>query len=907
MTGATRRNSDPLSEAESTPIAVMDRALTLQSAAGATHTEVLRRLGSSEDGLTADQANERLTSIGPNAIRGHRARPWRVLGRQLKSPILILLFVTALVSAVFGDATNSAIIGVILIASVGLSFVNEFRAERAADALHDQIRHQAVVMRDGRRTSIDVVDVVPGDLVLLSVGSVVPADLRLVGCTDLQCDESIVTGESMPVEKDAARVIPDAGLADRANCALMGSIVHSGSGSGVVVQTGGNTEFGRVALGLTAEQPPTAFQRGLTRFSVLLLEVAIALTTLIFVANVILQRPILESLLFSLAIAVGITPQLLPAVVSTSLATGSRSLAKKKVLVKRLVCIEDLGDLDLLVTDKTGTLTEGRISFIEAVPAADGQDAREVLRLGLIATEVEDTHGSVSLIGLNALDAALWESAGAQEANFLRANRLGVIPFDHDRRMTSVLFADADGRRRLASKGAPEDILTRCVQPPPQAEGTLDRLYRSGARVVAVAVRDIDALAITGDDEHDLTLIGFLTFLDRPKADARASLSTLGGLGIAVKIATGDSALVAETVCAELGMTSGGTLTGQQIEALDDAGLRAAARSATIFARVSPEQKARIITLLRESGQAVAFLGDGVNDALALHTADIGISVDSGADVAKDAADVILLEKDLGVLAEGVVEGRRIFANTIKYVLMGTSSNFGNMFSASIASLALSFLPMLPGQILLNNLLYDTGQLAIPTDRVDSEQLRAPAHWDIAYIRRFMLLFGPISSVFDFITFGLMLVVFHAAPAEFRSGWFIESIATQTLIIFVIRTHEVPFLRSRPSRTLTIASLAVVAVGAWLPFSPLADVLGFAPLPAPFFLALLAMVIAYLALVELAKIWFNAQQARRAVTAPPRRRGYRHMVARRASRFTSRSPRNTAGIEELTDTARQQA
>jgi Mg2+-importing ATPase len=416
----------------------------------------------------------------------------------------------------------------------------------------------------------------------------------------------------------------------------------------------------------------------------------------------------------------------------------------------------------------------------------------------------------------------------------------------------------------------------------------LDQEYAAGARVVAVAHRDASGQSrLTASDERGLTLDGFLVFRDPPKDDARSSLDKLARLGIEVKIATGDSAVVAEKVLHDLGVDSQGTLTGTDIDGMDDDTLRTAAPATTVFARVSPEQKARVIGALRHTGRAVAFLGDGVNDALALHQADIGISVDSAADVAKDAADVLLLDKDLGVLAEGVTEGRRIFANTIKYVLMGTSSNFGNMFSASVASVALSFLPMLPGQILLNNLLYDVGQLAIPGDRVDKEQLLAPSHWNIGYIRRFMFLFGPISSIFDFATFGLMLVVFHAGPPEFRAGWFIESLATQTLIIFAIRTRRVPFLRSRPSLTLTLAALGVVAVGVWLPYSPVSTVLGFTALPVPFFLALVAMIVTYLLLVEVAKRWFFSRAAQTAAhtVPPPRSRGTVHRVRRRASRF----------------------
>jgi Mg2+-importing ATPase len=852
--------------------------------------QVLDRLGSGSAGLDSGEAAKRLAELGPNAVRTHQASGWSVLGRQLGSPILILLAVTAGLSLFLGDATNSIVIGVILLVSVGLGFTNEFRAERAAEALHSRVTHLAAVLRDGTVNEVGVTALVPGDVVHLAIGAIVPADLRLLTAKDLLCDESILTGESLPVSKDPAPVRGTAALADLTSCLFMGTVIQSGSCTGVVVATGGRAEFGRIALGLGERQPQTEFQLGLKRFSFLLLQVAIILTTLIFVANLLLQRPIIESLLFSLAIAVGITPQLLPAVVSTSLATGTRQLAKRKVLVKRLVCIEDLGDMDVLVTDKTGTLTEGRISFTAALPARDGMAPDALFTLGLLATEADYGEAKVSTAGLNPLDAALWASADAARFQPDRYERLDVIDFDHLRRRTSVLVSEAGGPARLVTKGSPEDVLALCGDTPAEVQAMLDEQFNAGSRVVAVASRQADGLTgIQPSDERDLVLAGFLVFLDRPKANARASLDQLEALGITVKIATGDNAKVAEKVCEELGVLSGGTLTGAEVEAFPDAELARAAREASIFARVSPEQKARIIRLLRQSGGSVGFMGDGVNDALALHAADIGISVDSATDVAKDAADVVLLDKDLAVLAEGVMEGRRIFANTIKYVLMGTSSNFGNMFSAATASVVLSFLPMLPGQILLNNLLYDSGQLAIPGDRVDKEQLLAPSHWNIAFIRRFMILFGPISSLFDFATFALMLFAFHAVPGEFRAGWFIESIATQTLIIFAIRTRRVPFLRSLPSAGLLGASLGVVALGIFLPLSPLAGVLGFDPLPTPFFLALLGMIVVYLVMVEFAKSWFFARAAQQPPVRPvivPRRHPTHH-ISRRAARFST--------------------
>ncbi|MCB5291360.1 magnesium-translocating P-type ATPase [Arthrobacter sp. SO3] len=856
--------------------------------------EVAAQLGSGVQGLSSSEAARRLLELGPNALRTHQASGWAVLGRQLRSPILILLLVTAGLSLFLGDATNSIVIGVILLVSVGLGFSNEYRAERAAEALHSRVTHRAVVVRDGTAQETDVTALVPGDVVHLAIGAIIPADMRLLTAKDLLCDESILTGESMPVSKDPAPVPGAAALGDLTSCLFMGTVIQAGNCTGVVVATGGRAEFGRIALGLGERQPQTEFQLGLQRFSYLLLQVAIGLTSLIFIANLVLQRPVLESLLFSLAIAVGITPQLLPAIVSTSLATGTRQLAKRKVLVKRLVCIEDLGDMDVLVTDKTGTLTEGRISFTAALPAAPGISAGELLTLGLLATEADYAESKGSPVGLNPLDAALWASAGAAAFQPARYERLDVIDFDHLRRRTSVLVSDAGAAARIVTKGSPEDVLALCGDTPASVQAMLDEEFDAGSRVVAVATRPADGLTAIGPpDEKDLVLAGFLIFLDRPKATARASLDRLAELGITVKIATGDNAKVAEKVCDELGVLSGGTLTGAEVEVMSDPELAAAAREASIFARVSPEQKARIIRLLRQSGGSVGFMGDGVNDALALHAADIGISVDSATDVAKDAADVVLLDKDLGVLAEGVMEGRRIFANTIKYVLMGTSSNFGNMFSAATASVVLSFLPMLPGQILLNNLLYDAGQLAIPGDRVDKEQLVAPSHWDIGFIRRFMFLFGPISSLFDFATFALMLFVFDAVPGEFRAGWFIESIVTQTLIIFVIRTRRVPFFRSRPSVGLVGASLAVVALGVYLPLSPLAGVLGFDPLPVPFFLALLGMAAVYLVLVELAKLWFYSRATQQPVLPKPagvRRRGRAHHISRRAARFSTATP-----------------
>ncbi|MFC4944986.1 magnesium-translocating P-type ATPase [Pseudonocardia sp. GCM10023141] len=852
--------------------------MTAADAAARGATDVLTALATGPTGLSTTDVTARRAAVGPNAVRSHHARPLAVLGRQLRSALLVLLLVTAAVSYLLGERTDAVIIGVILAASVGLGFVNEYRAERAAEALHTAVRYRVVVLRDAVPVEVAVTDLVPGDVVRLAMGEVVPADLRLLETTGLECNESVLTGETAAAAKDPAPVAPGAELAELSSCALMGTVVQAGSGTGVVVATGARTAFGRIAVGLGERQPETEFQVGLRRYSMLLLYVALVLSAFILATNVLLARPLLDALLFSLAIAVGITPQLLPAVVSMSLATGSRRLARHKVLVKRLVCIEDLGDMDVLVTDKTGTLTEGSVSFSAALDAA-GAPSDEVFRKGLLATESEG-------VGGNPLDAALWAAAATPAP---AGRRIGTLPFDHDRRMVSVLIDEPSGGPLLVVKGAPETVLARCTEVPPAAAATLRSLFADGSRVIAVASRSLPATRSPApDDEHDLTLDGFLVFLDRPKADAGDALRRLAALGIAVKVATGDNALVAEKVCAELGLVSGGTLVGTDIEAMDDEHLTAAAETATIFARVAPEQKARIIRLLRTRGRDVGFLGDGVNDALALHAADIGISVDTATDVAKDAADVLLLEKDLGVLAGGVAEGRRTFANTIKYVLMGTSSNFGNMFSAAGAAAILPFLPMLPSQILLTNLLYDAGQLSIPTDNVDDAQMRAPSHWDLHMIRRFMLFFGPVSSLFDFLTFGIMLGALHAGPDLFRSGWFVESLATQTLVIFAIRTRRVPFLRSRPSTPLTCATLAVVAVGVALPFTPLAGVLGFQPLPPAFLAVLAGLIVVYLILIEVAKTLFYSERV--APVPDRRRRDTTHRIHRRASRFSHRGP-----------------
>ena len=845
--------------------------------------DVLASLASRSAGLSAAEALQRLHEVGPNTLRSHGARPLAVVARQLRNPLLLLLLAAALTSAVVGERTDALIIFSISGLSIGLGFLNEYRSERAVEALHSQLRHTALVLRDEQPVRVDVVELVPGDVVRLGVGDVVPADLRLLEANGLECDEGVLTGESLPAEKQCAPDERRSSPLDLRSCAFMGTVVRSGNGLGVVVETASRTAFGRIAVRLGDRQPQTAFQIGLRSFSLLLVRVTAVLATTILVVNLALGRGVLASVLFALAIAVGLTPQLLPAIVTVSLSTGARRLAERAVIVKRLVAIEDLGNIEVLFTDKTGTLTEGRISFAAALDVT-GAESSDVLRLGLLCNDAVVSDGKV--VGGNPLDEALWVAQAANTVDLAGTKRLASRPFDYERRLASVLVDDG-GTRTVIVKGAPEVLLGRC-RIDSRAKAVLDRQFAGGSRVVAVASRPAGGQTTLAEgDESELALAGFLCFLDRPKADAAEALARLRALDVQVKVITGDNARVAAKVCADLGLEVRGTLNGSELDRLDDGQLAAALPETTIFARVTPEQKSRVINAQRALGATVGFLGDGVNDAVALHDADVGISVETATDVARDAADIVLVAKDLDILATGVGEGRRIFANTIKYVLMGTSSNFGNMFSAGGASLFLSFLPMLPTQILLNNLLYDVSEMTIPTDRVDEEQLRRPSHWDTRLIRRFMLFFGPISSLFDFATFGIMLWVFDAHATLFRSGWFVESLATQSLVIFAIRTRRVPFFRSRPSVPLAVSTFVVVAIGVALPFSPLARTLGFRHLPGAFLATVALMVVTYLVLIELGKRRFYRRQPLGPPLArprPPRQRRVHH----RASRWSTR-------------------
>jgi P-type Mg2+ transporter len=859
--------------------------LELSEAARRPVDEVLELLDSAPTGLSSDEVARRRESCGPNALRSHGARPLAVLARQFRNPLLLLLLAAALTSILVGEGTDALIIFLISALSIGLGFFNEYRSERAVEALHSRLRHATIVRRDGTDRALDVTELVPGDVMRLRVGDVVPADLRLLEADELQCDEAVLTGEPLPADKQAGPIAETDSALDLPSCAFMGTVVRSGAGTGVAVATGSRTAFGKIALKLGERQPQTAFQLGLHDFSLLLVRVTAVLAGSILLINVALGRSLLDSALFALAIAVGLTPQLLPAIVTVSLSTGAKRLAEQSVIVKRLVAIEDLGNIDVFFTDKTGTLTEGRIIFSAAIDDT-GAPSAEVLRLGLLCNDAVVSGGTV--VSGNPLDQALWEASEAKTLGPDGRRRIAARPFDYERRLGTALVEELDGNRTVVVKGAPEVVLGLCRDVPEQAISLLDAEFSAGSRVVAVAVRQpAHDDGLSAEDEHDLRLAGFLTFVDRPKDGAADALARLLELEVEVKLITGDNDRVAAKVCSDLGLAVLGTLAGSELDRLDDRQLADVLPNTTIFSRVTPEQKSRVIKAQRALGSTVGFMGDGVNDAIALHDADVGISVERATDVARDAADVVLLDKDLGILAAGVVEGRRIFANTIKYVLMGTSSNFGNMFSAGSASLFLSFLPMLPTQILLNNLLYDVSEMTIPSDHVDAEQLRRPSNWDTRLIRRFMAFFGPISSIFDFATFAILLLVFDADADLFRSGWFVESLATQSLAIFAIRTHRVPFYRSRPSILLTMSTLGCVAIGVALPFSPLAGPLGFTALPVGLVAVLAGMIPLYLLLLELGKLVFY-RYGTAAPEAPIARRGQRRQrrVLRRASRWT---------------------
>ena len=824
--------------------------------------ELERQLGASSNGLNSTEAAARLLRHGANTLDSRQKYSFllKVLSR-FRNPLVLILLVAAVISGFTGDVASLVIISTMVLLSVLLDSVQEYRAEQAAEQLKVSVALKEQVLRDGREITIRADQLVLGDVVLLAAGDMVPADGRLLEARDFFVNEGLLTGESYPTEKHvAAEGTANVDVAQAANAAFMGTSVVSGSAKLLLCATGNATQLGEISATLRHTPPPAALERGVYEFGILIVRLTVLLVLFVLLVNTFFHRPLLESFLFALALAVGLTPELLPMIVSVTLARGAMRMAKQKVIVKRLAAIHDLGSMDVLCTDKTGTLTEAKIALIRHITLS-GADSERVLELAWLNSHFES--------GLRSpLDAAILEHASSIPAGW---KKIDEVPFDFERRRVSVLL-EHGGRRILVIKGAPEDVLKLSsryellgendTQPfdaaaLARANTQFQTLCEEGFRVLGIAWREEPASQthVVVADEHDFVFAGYAAFLDPPKASAGEAIAALERSGVGIKIITGDNERVTQYVCTQLDIPIEGLLTGTELAALSEEALSARIEETNLFCRVNPSQKNRIILALKRRGHVVGYLGDGINDAPSLHTADVGISVDGAVDVAKDAADIILLEHDLEVVERGVREGRRTFGNIMKYIMMGTSSNFGNMFSMAGASLILPFLPMLPIQVLLNNFLYDLSEVPIPMDDVDDELLAQPRHWDIKFIRNFMLVLGSVSSIFDFLTFGLLLWVFNATETLFQTGWFMESLATQVLVIFVIRTRGSP-LRSRPNPLLAGTSLIVAAVGVLLPYTAIGRWFGFVPLPLTFLAALGAMVGCYLVLAEGVKRWF---------------------------------------------------
>jgi Mg2+-importing ATPase len=816
---------------------------------------LMERLQSGPAGLSSTEAASRQARYGPNAIRDQAALSrGRVLWNQLRSPLLLLLVFAACVSVLTGEWIDAAIVLAIVLASVGIGYSREYRAQAAVEELKARVRTGTTVLRDARPATIPIRDVVPGDVILLSAGSLIPADALVLEATDCFVNESVLTGESFPVEKKPGAVARAAGLTERLNCVFLGTNVRSGTARCLVVATASATQFGAIAHRLTLRPPETEFDRGLRRFGYLLTSAMLIMVLVVFAANMLLGRPPIETLLFSIALAVGLSPELLPAILSVNLARGAQLMARHGVLVKRLNAIENLGSMDVLCTDKTGTLTEGVVQ-LEGAYDERGERSPEVLALASCNAALQT--------GLtNPLDEAILR---AHMPDLNGVEKLGEIPYDFVRKRLSVVVRRPTGIT-LLTKGAFDQVLEACVRSP--GGGPLDGAKRialrdrhlqwsaQGTRVLAVAARSLDGRPSYGrDDERELEFVGFLTFLDRPKEGVSDALADLATLGVSVKLITGDSRLVAQHVARAVGMPAERVLTGRDLDELHDEALWSAAGRTDLFVEVDPNQKERIILALRKMGRVVGFLGDGVNDAPAMHAADTSLSVDQAVDVAKEAADFVLLDRHLDVIRRGIEEGRKTFANTLKYVLTTTSANLGNMASMAAASVFLPFLPLLAGQILLNNFLSDVPAVGLADDSVDPELVDRPRRWDMRFIARFMIVFGVLSSLFDFLTFGVLLRLFAATPELFRTGWFVESLLTELVIALVVRTRR-PCFRSRPGMLLWTSTAMIVALTFAIPFLPFADLLGFTALPGTVLLALIGITALYVAVTELAKLRF---------------------------------------------------
>jgi len=840
----------------------------LLEAAAADAASVIERLGTSASGLSEEEASRRLEAHGPNVVteEAHHTK-LKLLGRACLNPLVILLLALATVSFLTGDVRAGVVMVMMVVLGVVLRFLQEARADDAAAKLKAMITVTATVIRDGRPREIPLAELVPGDVVKLSAGDMIPADLRVVSCKDLFVIQSGLTGESLPVEKfDGPETNNARPIAELRNVCFLGTSVESGSATGVVVETGFKTYLGKMAKSIVAQSAQTSFDRGVSRFTWLMIRFILVMVPVVFLINGLTKHDWTDAFFFALAVAVGMTPEMLPMIVTVCLSRGAISMSRKKVIVKRLNSIQNLGAMDVLCTDKTGTLTLDRVILERHCDVVQNED-QEVLLFAYL-----NSHFQTGL--KNLLDRAILQHREIHE-NFAvpEFEKVDEIPFDFSRRVMSVVIRTPQGVHRLISKGAPEAIFERCNRF--ELEGKIypmnpvlihdlkeeyDSLSADGFRVLALAYADFEPRATySRNDERDLILKGYVAFLDPPKETAAPAIAALKQHGVSVKILTGDNELVSRKICAEVGLPTESVVLGSQVAAMSDAELAETADRATLFARLSPADKERIVRALQSRGHVVGFMGDGINDSPALRAADVGISVDSAVDIAKEAADVILLEKSLMVLEEGVLEGRKVFANILKYIRMGASSNFGNMFSVLGASAFVPYLPMAPIQILTNNLLYDFSQVPIPADNVDPEQIAKPRPWDMGEITRFILFIGPCSSVFDYTTYLMMLYIFDgwnpANESLFQTGWFVESLLTQTLIIHIIRTNRIPFLQSWASWPMIVTTALIMTIGMWLPFSPLGPWLGFTPLPGLYWPLLGLTLFCYVLLTQGVKMW----------------------------------------------------
>ncbi len=820
--------------------------------------QVFTELVTTEQGLSAAEAAARLAEYGRNII--NPAKEQYILLEFLshfKSPLIIILLVASIISASFGQITNLIIIAIMVLASVTLDFIEEHSANRAAQKLRDRVKTMATVIRDGRQQEVHAAYLCPGDLIFLSSGDLVPADARLLAADDFFVNQSSLSGESWPKEKnERSDAAAKSSLLDLNNIVFMGTNVVSGTATAVILKTGAATEFGKIAAKLGQPQEQSDFEVGIARFGFFIMRVIIFLVLLIFLLNSLINKQVLESFMFAVAIAVGVTPELLPMIMSVTIARGSLKMAKQGVIVKKQAAIPNFGSMDVLCTDKTGTLTEDKITLINYTDAAGRASDRVLLNTYL---------NSYFQTGVkNPLDEAVLKFKKLPVGAY---KKFEEIPFDFVRKMMSIAVAGPAGQY-LITKGAPEEVIKRCQSyregerahvltevAQAKALAYYHQASADGYRVLAVASKPLTVAKAkyTKADEAELTLEGFVAFLDPAKAGVKKILRQLASLGVEVKVISGDNELVTHKICYEVGLDIKGVLLGAEAETMTDDALKIRAEHTTIFARFSPDDKNRVINVLRANNHVVGYLGDGINDAPSLQAADVGISVNNAVDVAKESADIVLTTKSLEALVAGILEGRKVFANTMKYILMGLSSNFGNMFSVIGAVLFVPFLPMLPIQILLNNFIYDVSQVTIPTDKVDEAWLTKPRRWNLKYVKKFMYTFGPISSIFDILTFVIMLYVFHAGAGLFQTAWFMESLATQTLVIHFIRTRRLPFLQSTASKWLLASTLSAVVIGWLIPYTPLGGFFQFSPLPAKVLIAIGGLVVIYLFLVEVAK------------------------------------------------------